>query len=200
VVIRRRLARDRKEKRDEEHIRRSRSASPPERIIKAELYSDPESYDVGATTAETPSYEPPPHHWSIRSSATEYRDTSSDGEYSYTSERSDDSWDDELYNLGLYPDGKVYEFNPSHLSHRGSQDVSTTLSSSIGDVSTAGVNGEKGPRGPSPDPTLGAQTVLPHRIYQSEYTGDGFPEGSHAVKLTAILDSKRQRQPLFRWK
>jgi hypothetical protein len=38
------------------------------------------------------------------------------------------------------------------------------------------------------------------QVYQSEYTGDGFPEGSHSAKLTAVLDGKRGRQPLFRWR
>ncbi|KAH8905061.1 hypothetical protein BR93DRAFT_945996 [Coniochaeta sp. PMI_546] len=61
-------------------------------------------------------------------------------------------------------------------------------------------SGEKGPRGASPDPSPGSQAVRPYRIYQSEYTGDGYPEGSHSVKLTAVLDSKRQRQPLFKWR
>ncbi|OIW34428.1 hypothetical protein CONLIGDRAFT_566188 [Coniochaeta ligniaria NRRL 30616] len=96
----------------------------------------------------------------------------------------------------------MYEFNPSHLSRRPSQDASTTLSGSIGDLSTAAGSGsgEKGPRGASPDPSLGSKTVRPYRIYSSEYTGDGFPEGSHSVRLTAVLDSKRLRQPLFRWR
>ena len=36
-------------------------------------------------------------------------------------------------------------------------------------------------------------------IYESQYTGDAFIDGSHSARLTAVQDPKRQRQPLFRW-
>jgi len=176
--------------------RRSRSSSPPDRFIKAELFSDPESYETGPATGTSSGYEPPPH---VRGHRPPLAPESDDDE-------SDTPWDSgsdasgELYDL--YNERKIYEFIPSILSRNGSQDASATLGGSTGDISTtAGSgNGGGGPRGPSPDPSLGPKTPRPYRIYQSEYTGDGFPEGSHSVRLTAVLDSKRQRQPLFRWR
>lgn len=81
----------------------------------------------------------------------------------------------------------MYEFNPSHLGRKVSQDAS--FSSGLSTV--GGEGGEKG-TGESGSRLL--------RVCQSEYTGDGFPEGEHSARLTAVLDSKRGRQPLFRWR
>lgn len=183
---------------DDKQAHQSRSSSPPDRFIKAELYSDPKSYDVRPETGTSSAYEPP-HH--VRRVGPGRSPDSSDSE-----DDSDTPWDSssdisgELYDF--YNERKIYEFNPSHLSRNPSQDASMTLSGSIGDVSTAAAsgNGEREPGGASPDPSLGSKIVRPNRIYQSEYTGDGFPEGSHSVRLTAVLDSRRQRQPLFRWR
>ncbi|KAB5551293.1 hypothetical protein GE09DRAFT_168424 [Coniochaeta sp. 2T2.1] len=197
--------------------RRSRSTSPPERVVKteryferedklgkAEIYADPESYDAGPARDPSSTYDPPPPppSWYYEHSVPPppAAETGADDD------DSDTTWDSssDVSYESYVPDyeRKIYEFNPSHLSRKPSQDASTTLSGSIGDISTAvgSNNGERGPRGSSPDAASGAKVVRPLRIYQSEYTGDGFPEGSHSVKLTAVLDSKRQRQPLFRWR
>lgn len=170
---------------------RSRSRSP-EMIIKSEVYSDPESLDDLPPPPELSGRGPRPPTSPTRparSAAVSGYDSSENSEGSILSSST-------VYEYGNY-DGadRVYEFNPSHLSRKVSQDASTILSGSSGDVSAAG-GGEKGPSGPD----SGSNIVRPSHIYQSEYTGDGFLAGSHSAKLTAILDSKRQRQPLFRWR
>lgn len=85
----------------------------------------------------------------------------------------------------------VYEFNPSHWMGKEPQDGELTASIfSIGGDS----NGAKEGKGLERE----AQRLL--QIHQSEYTGDGFPEGSHSAKLTAVLVGKKGTVPLFRWK
>jgi hypothetical protein len=199
---------------EEVQARRSRSSSPPERFIKAELYSDPETYDAEPATGTTSGNEPPPPppkaEFVPPSPLFQYhaggKPARSPGSSDNDDDDSDTSWDSRSDHSGdpynFYNERKIYEFNPGRLSRSGSQGASTTLSGSIGDISTAvgSGDGEGGLRAVSPDPSLGPKLVLPYRIYQSEYTGDGFPDGSHSVRLTAILDSKRQRQPLFRWR
>lgn len=213
VTSRRRLS---SEDEDDKKGRRTRSSSPPDRFIKEELYSDPESYehepgragryadsDHGdkrpAIPAAALASEARHYAWQDVSAPAPHVD-SEDDESETSWDSSSDTSPSELYDL--FNERKMYEFNPSHLSRKPSQDASTTLSGSLGDVSTAAGSGsgEKGTRAPSPDPSLGPKAVRPYRIYQSEYTGDGFPEGSHSVRLTAVLDSKTQRQPLFKWR
>lgn len=213
VTRRRRLS---SEDEDDKKGRRTRSSSPPDRFIKAELYSDPESYEHKPGRAgryadsENDGYGPAIGTAALAGEAQDYawqdvsapapRVDSEDDESEASWNSSSDTSPSELYDL--FNERKIYEFNPSHLSRKPSQDASTTLSGSLGDVSTAAGSGSggKGTRAPSPDPSLGPKAVRPYRIYQSEYTGDGFPEGSHSVRLTAVLDSKTQRQPLFKWR
>lgn len=184
---------------DRRPVRRVRSFSPPERFTKAELYSDPESYETRPTTGESSGYQPVTISSRPSPSPSPDRD-GKDGDESDSSWSRSSATSDELYDE--YNNRRIYEFNPSHLSRKASQDASTTLSESFRDGSTAvtGGSGEKGLGSSGPDPSVDAKALQPHRIYQSEYTGDGLPEGSHSVKLTAVLDSKRLRQPLFRWR
>ena len=89
---------------------------------------------------------------------------------------------------------KVYEFRPSRsssvapsVSEEGGPDRETPLA---------------GPKKVPTSKTEMSQASRPNtnlHIYESQYTGDAFLDGSHSARLTVVQDPKRQRQPLFRW-
>lgn len=97
--------------------------------------------------------------------------------------------------VGEYEDfiaHKVYEFTPSRSSsHAGSK-------SENGSDSEAPPMGSKElpPKNETPQVPRATQTF---QIYQSQYTGDAFLDGSHSAKLTIVHDPKKERRPLFRW-
>ena len=87
----------------------------------------------------------------------------------------------------------VYDFrlscSPSvaqSVSGEGGPDRETTVDGSKED-STSKTN----PQTSSPNTSL--------HVYESQYAGDAFIDGSHSARLTIVQDPKRQRQPLFRW-
>lgn len=89
---------------------------------------------------------------------------------------------------------KVYEFRPSR-----SSSIAPSVSEEGGSERETPV---AGPRKVPTSKTETSQISSPNtnlHIYESQYTGDAFIDGSHSAQLTVVQDPKRQRQPLFRW-
>lgn len=148
----------------------SRTKSP-ERFVKSEIYSDPESYGQPELDIRVE----PAQSRRVRSRSPSENSTLSNGS---ETEQED------------FGDG-VFDFNPSGFARKVSHDASF---SSEGGGNGGDKGGDDGATGNGSD----GNGEL--RIYQSQYTGDGFPEGEHKARITAVIDRKKGRQPLFRWK
>ncbi|RYP63142.1 hypothetical protein DL769_007053 [Monosporascus sp. CRB-8-3] len=89
---------------------------------------------------------------------------------------------------------KVYEFRPSR-----SPSVALSVSEEGGsDRETPAAGSKKVSTSEHEKPQVSSPNTNLH-IYESQYTGDAFIDGSHSAQLTVVQDPKRQRQPLFRW-
>ncbi|KAI0843060.1 hypothetical protein F5Y06DRAFT_292046 [Hypoxylon sp. FL0890] len=150
---------------------------PPSEYTRGEHLSDSEDEDGDrySTRSRSRSRSRPRHHHAYQSS------------YAGDADEDEEEGFDEL--LG----GKVFQFVPS----RGSRSLSKSGNSIDTDISID--KSEDGALNTNNDPSaLRTNSKILH-IFQSQYTGDAVPEGTHTAKLTVIHDPKKQRQPLFRW-
>lgn len=144
----------------------------PEPIVKPEPYSDAEEFYEELETGRRPV-------------PTESRTARSRSPSETSTIISNSDSEDEAFVTD------VYEFSPSYWTVKELRE--SELTASMFSVSGESTGAKEG-RGTEREGHRFLQ------LYQSEYTGDGYPEGSHSAKLTAVLDGKRGRQPLFRWR
>lgn len=100
---------------------------------------------------------------------------------------------------GYYDNNHVfYSFTgPASDGHRGSSHGGgLDLSDNESSMAAAGEEHEV----PEPDATALERGVPAYHILESQYAGDGYEEGHHFVKLTAVLSERATvPQSLFRW-
>lgn len=168
------------------------AASPPpppppmQRATRDEYL--PDSEDVEVEEDDVRLYSTPPASYRSRSRSRSRANRLY--ESSYVDEVDEDEDDEEFDEL---LGGKVFQFVPSRASRalsKSGQSIDTELSFEKSEDGTLSSKDE--PNIPHPPGNI-------LHVYQSQYTGDAMPDGSHTAKLTVIHDQKKQRQPLFRW-